>query len=327
MSKLSLLKIAVALCFISILMSCQKDAVSEKEAGGIARLEVSVPVAETKLVSGCNETAIKNYQVFLFNDKNVLEAYVNCSSSDISLDCTLGQKTVVVLANAPSINDVTTLSALMAKKSSLSDNAADAFVMEGKVQITIETTEDVSVTVPVVRQVVKVELANVTTAFELAQYRDMSFKISSVYLINVAADKKYFSTEAPTLWLNQMSYRSSDDNLLIYDDMAGVEVTPSSPYSTKNAFYAYPNPTVNDAFGTTWTERHTRLVVETLLGSTKYYYPVTLPVLQQNKRYEVSLKITRPGSDTPDAVVDKFAADFEVTVKDWETGAAVSEEI
>lgn len=65
MSKLSLLKIAVALCFISILMSCQKDAISEKEAGGIARLEVSVPVAETKLVSGCNETAIKNYQVFL----------------------------------------------------------------------------------------------------------------------------------------------------------------------------------------------------------------------------------------------------------------------
>lgn len=327
MSKSSLLKIAVALCFISILMSCQKDAISEKEAGGIARLEVSVPVAETKLVSGCNETAIKNYQVFLFNDKNVLEAYVNCSSSDISLDCTLGQKTVVVLANAPSINDVTTLSALMAKKSSLSDNAADAFVMEGKVQITIETTKDVSVTVPVVRQVAKVELANVTTAFELAQYRDMSFKISSVYLINVAADKKYFSTEAPTLWLNKMSYRSSDDNLLIYDDMAGVEVTSSSPYSTKNAFYAYPNPTVNDAFGTTWTARHTRLVVETLLGSTKYYYPVTLPVLQQNKRYEVSLKITRPGADTPDAVVDKFAADFEVTVKDWETGAAVSEEI
>ena len=56
----------------------------------------------------------------------------------------------------------------------------------------------------------------------------MSFKISSVYLINVAADKKYFSTEAPTLWLNKMSYRSSDDNLLIYDDMAGVEVNKES---------------------------------------------------------------------------------------------------
>ncbi len=327
MSKFSICVASVALCFMSVLASCQKESVSERGAGEKVRLEVSVPVAETKVVSGANETAIKNYQVFLFNDKDVLEAYVNCNDSDISLDCTLGQKTVVVLANAPSINDVTTLSALMAKKSSLSDNAADAFVMEGQVAITIETTKDVSVTVPVVRQVVKVELANVTTAFELAQYRNMSFKISSVYLINVAADKKYFSTEAPTLWLNQMGYISSDDNLLIYDDMEDVAVTTSTPYSTKNAFYTYPNPTVNDAFSTTWTARHTRLVVETLLGSTKYYYPVTLPVLQQNKSYEVSLKITRPGSETPDAVVDKFAADFEVTVKDWETGAAVSEEI
>lgn len=327
MSKLSVCVVAMALCFMTALTSCQKENVSERVTDEKVRLEVTVPVAETKVVSGANETAIKNYQVFLFNDKNVLEAYVNCSSSDISLDCTLGQKTVVVLANAPSINDVTTLSALMAKKSSLSDNAADAFVMEGKVPITIETTKDVSVTVPVVRQVAKVELTSVTTAFELAQYRNMSFKISSVYLINVAADKKYFSTEAPSLWLNKMSYKSSDDNLLIYDDMEGVEVTSSSPYTTKNAFYTYPNPTSNDAFSTAWTARHTRLVVETLLGSTKYYYPVTLPVLQQNKRYEVSLKITRPGSETPDAVVDKFAADFEVTVKDWETGAAVSEEI
>lgn len=320
---------SMAVMAVSLMLfqtGCQKEVPTSSSEEKV-RLEVSVPVAETKVLSGASENATKNYQVFLFNDKNVLEAYVNCNTSDISLDCTMGSKTVVVLVNAPAINDVTTMPALLGKKSSLSDNAADAFVMEGQIQVSITTNKDVSVVVPVTRQVAKVELVDITTAFELPQYRNMSFKVSAVYLINVPADKKYFSTEAPTLWLNKMAYAQSDDNSLIYDDMEDFVVTDSSPYSADNAFYTYPNPTVDDSFSTTWGARHTRLVVETLLGTTRYYYPVTLPVLQQNKRYEVSLKITRPGSYSPDTVVDKFAADFAVTVKDWEVGASVSEEI
>ena len=315
------------MCAVSLMTGCQKNdsdaALSDKKV----RLEITVPVAETKVVTGVNETAIKNYQVFLFNDKDVLEAYVSQATPDISLDCTLGEKTVVVLTNAPAVNDATTLASLQSKASTLSDNSADAFVMEGLVEVAIETTEDVNIVVPVVRQVAKIELVNVTTDFELPEYEATPFSISAVYLINVPADKKYFGAEAPEIWFNKSAYDPGDDNSLIYDDMNDVAVTAGAQYSTRNALYCYPNPTQEDAFETPWTARHTRLVVETVLGDETYYYPVTMPVIQQNKKYEVSLTITRPGSYSPETVVDKFAADFAVTVKDWEVGASVSEEI
>ena len=104
-------------------------------------------------------------------------------------------------------------------------------------------------------------------------------------------------------------------------------MTSSASYDKKNTFYCYPNPESNDNFSSTWSPRHTRLVVEALLGDTRYYYPVTLPEIESNKIYDVNLKITRPGSSLPDIEVDKFAVGFTVQVKDWEIGASVSEEI
>lgn len=316
-----------ALCVMPAFTGCQKGVADVESSAGKARLEISIPIAETKVVGGADETAIRNYQVFLFNDQEVLEAYVNKSSSDISMNCTMGNKTVAVLVNAPALDDVTTLSGLMNKQSLLSHNDADAFVMEGKVPVSIETTEDVSVEVPVYRKVSKVELVSVVTAFELPQHREAEFTVSSVYMINVAADARYFATSEPTLWYNKSGYVLADDNRLIYDDMSDLAVTAEAPYSKKNAFYCYPNDPESDSFDAQWCPRNTRLVVETKLDDETYYYPVTLPLLEQNKRYEVSLTITRPGSYVPDTVVDKFAAEFSVLVKDWEEGAPVSEEI
>lgn len=318
---------AAALCVMPALTGCQKSVVDVESSAEKVKLEISIPIAETKVIGGADETAIRNYQVFLFNDQEVLEAYVNKNTSDISMNCTMGNKTVAVLVNAPALNDVTTLSGLMGKQSLLSHNAADAFVMEGKVPVSIETTEDVSVEVPVYRKVSKVELVSVVTAFELPQHREAEFTVSSVYMINVAADAKYFGTSDPTLWYNKSGYVQTDDNLLIYDDMNDLAVNADAPYSKANAFYCYPNHAGSDSFAVEWCPRNTRLVVETKLDDETYYYPVTLPLLEQNKRYEVSLTITRPGSYVPDTIVDKFAAEFTVLVKDWEEGAPVSEEI
>ena len=317
----------VAACVMTVFSSCQKDVVDEQLSAEKVRLEISVPIAMTKVVSGADETAINNYQVFVFNNQNVLEAYVKKNTADISLSCTMVSKKVVVLVNAPALTDITTLPELMNKPSLLADNAKNALVMEGMVSVDIVSTKDVSIEVPVYRKVAKVELVSLATAFELPQYRDAAFKVSSVYLINVPANTKYFGTDAPTLWFNKSKYVSSDSNSLIYDNMNDVAITSSSPYTAKNAFYCYPNPTSADSFADAWSPRNTRLVVEATLGNQKYYYPVTLPVLEKNKRYEVSLTITRPGSYVPDTIVDKFAADFTVTVKDWEKGASVVEEI
>lgn len=289
-------------------------------------VQISVPSTDTKITGSVNEAAVSNYQVFLYDDAGVLESYVQKSTSDISLECTVGSKTVVVLVNAPAINDGTTLSGLTSRKSLLSDNSAGDFVMTGMVTETI-TKSMTSLTVQVSRLVSKVKLSKLEVDFEMPQYQSQEFKVSSVYLINVPADRNYFSSSAPSVWYHKMAYTSSDACALIYDNMDGVNVSSSTPYQTQNTFYCYPNPESGDSFSTTWSARHTRLVVEGTLNGTRYYYPVTLPQMESNKIYDVSLKITRPGATKPDAEVDKFAVGVSISVKNWETGATVVEEI
>ena len=289
------------------------------------KLKVVVPVKETKLTGASDEARINNYQVYVFDDGGVLESYTNQASSEIVLDCTAGAKTVAVLTNAPSMNDVTTLSVLASKVSLLSDNSGGSFVMAGQQAVTVSADKEVTVTVS--RLVAKVKLSSLQVEFEAPQYRALPFKVAAVYLINVPAETKYFSGISPSVWYNKQKYVSTDANALIYDDMKNTAVGASSPYSSVNTFYCYPNPSTQDSFSTTWSARHTRLVVEAYLGTAKYYYPVTLPALEKNRIYDVKLTITMPGTSTPDEEVDKYAADFSITVKSWDTGASVVEEI
>lgn len=318
-----------ALCAIFgvVFTSCtEKTGLKEGAAADIVTIEVSVPIEQTKVTAVADETSISNYQVFVYDASGHLEAYVNQNSSAISLECTVGAKTVVVLCNAPSVDGVTSLSDMLKLKSSLSDNGPGSFVMSGRISSVI-TTSSTGVTVPVTRLVSKVRLSKLETEFEIPQYQSMPFKVSSVYLINVPADRFYIASGSVSEWYNKTKYDSSDENSLLFDNMGDLLVTSSAPYGKRNTFYCYPNPESNDNFSSTWSPRHTRLVVEALLGENRYYYPVTLPEIESNKIYDVNLKITRPGSSLPDIEVDKFAIGFSVQVKDWETGASVSEEI
>ena len=313
--------------FMSVFTGCQKEVINENASDDRVTVNVSVPVAETKVVSVLNEASIRNYQVFIFKEDGVVEDYVSQSSADITLDCTKGRKTIVVLVNAPSMGHVMDFASLTAERSLLSDNAADCFVMEGKTNVDIQSVNTVSISIPVTRKVARIELSSLNVAIDMPQYSSKTFTVSSVYLINVSAEMPYFEQAAPILWYNKTAYSSVDDNTLIYDDMGDFEITSETPYTTKNVFYCYSNNVTTDSFSETWSPRLTRLVVEAKLDGETYYYPVTVPNIKQNKRYEVNLTITRPGAKSPDYEVDKLAADFKVSVADWDKGATVNEEI
>ena len=317
----------VAVGFMSVLTGCHKELISENVSEDRVTVNVSVPISETKVVSVSNEAAIHNYQVFLFKEDGMIEDYVNQNTSDITLDCTLGKKTIVVLVNAPSFGYVMDLTTLAAQNSLLTDNEAGSFVMEGKVSVDITSLNSISITVPVTRKVARIELSSLNVAIDMPQYSSKTFTVSSVYLINVSAEMPYFEQAAPILWYNKTAYSSVDDNTLIYDDLGDFEITSETPYTTKNVFYCYPNNVTPDSFSETWSPRLTRLVVEAKLDGETYYYPITVPNIKQNKRYEVNLIITRPGAKSPDYEVDKLVADFKVSVADWGKGATVNEEI
>lgn len=317
--------ISLALGVVAIFSGCQEKIVNEVEESKIA-LKISVPMPETKLTGNMEESTIKNYQVFLYNSDDILEDYVNQDTEDITLKCTEGTKTIIVLANAPAISSGTTLNSLLTMKSLLSDNSQGNFIMSGKVVEEVSTS-NADISIPVSRVVSKIRLSTLTPAFEMPQYRSMEFKVLSIYLVNAPADGSFFTSVTPTAWFHKQKYESTNSCSLIYDEVGGAMVSSSTPYQNQHCFYCYPNNTEQDTFEDTWSARHTRLVVEATLGDTKYYYPVTLPELQSNKLYDVNLTVTRPGAVKPDAEIDKFAVEFSITLKDWETGATVTEEI
>lgn len=312
---------------LAVFTGCQKDVMSDHKSDEKVTLKVSVQNPDTKVLSGADETGIKSYQVFLFNENGVVEDYVNQASSDITLDCTTGDKTVIVLANAPDLGDVVDMEMLSTKTSLLSDNAPDALVMEGRQNVKILSSDGAYISVAVARKVARVQLASLKLAIDMPQYNSLPFKVQSVYLINVPAEMPYFNYVESSLWYNKSGYVQEDYNDLIYDDMEDFEITAETPYTAQNVFYCYPNKIPQDSFEAEWCPRNTRLVVEATLGDEKYYYPVKLPKLEHNMRYEVNLVITRPGLPTPDSNFKKFDADFNITVSEWIQGSKISQEI
>ena len=318
---------SAVLCMASLCASCQKEVSSEQLKEERARIEVSIPTGETKLVSDAQDDVVNNYQLFMFKADGTIEDYVSTTSSNITLDCTTGKKHLFVFVNAPSLADESNYETISKKQMLLSDNAERSIVMSGSLTIEVGSSATETVTLQAVRKVAKVVLSELKLEMDIPQYSILPFKVSSVYLINVPADTPYFGMAATTtLWYNKSGYNPDDDNTLIYDDMGDFQITEQTPYTTQNTFYCCPNKMDNDSFNSIWSPRHTRLVVEATLGETKYYYPVTLPKMDANKVYSVHLTITRPGLETPDAEFSKFDEPFQITIKEWMDGGSVSKE-
>lgn len=318
-------KLFYAMCAVAICTACHEAAIEPlTEASKTVRLEVSLPEVDTKISGSSSESTVNDLQVFVFDDGGMLEAYGNTQSSSLSLDCIPGTKQVVALVNAPDLSGISSYAGLTGQISSLSDNEVGTLVMEGEKSVNLATST--TVTVPVSRLVAKISLVGITNELALDYHRNQSFTVVSAYLINVAGTKTYLSDSQPDVWYNKMKY-SSELETMLWETLGNTLIKPSASYSKTHYFYCYPNDTENDYNDGTWQARHTRLVVEAKIGTDTYYYPVTLPQIEQNTAYEVSLTVTRPGSDSPDRPVDTETASFTVKVLDWVDGGDINEVI
>ena len=194
---------------------------------------------------------------------------------------------------------------LLGKISELSANSLTNFEMVGSKSVTLPQASTVSIDVN--RIASRVVLKKITRNFTSEALQALDFTIDAIYLINVAGNTSYDLTKAPAAWYNVAENKDELASLL-YDAPASA-IANGQSYTPVHTFYGYPNDlSVNT----------TRLVIETTLGSTKYYYPINLPAMESNKSYEIEeVKITRPGSDNPDEPVSFADASFSVNVIDW----------
>lgn len=278
----------------------------------------------TKAASVGNETKVNNLQIFVFRPDGSLDAYGSSAGTQLSINCTAGTREIYAVVNAAQLSGLSSKSALLASTSNLSDNSSDSFEMIGSVSKVLPQSS--AVTIPVKRIVSRISIDKVTARFESEAYRGMEFKVTDIYLINVAGSINRGLDASPSVWYNKTTFSG---DLPEFTCDAGIEavVTEDSPYVESHYFYAYPNPS-SDSSSDTWCPRYTRLVIETKLGEKVYYYPINIPDIANNRRYSIkNLIITKPGSETPDQPVVSDSFSFDVEVSPWEIGFEKEETI
>lgn len=297
---------------LAALVACNKNDVApmqpqNQESLVPCELTVGICGAMTKAtaVSADNEAKVNNLQVFVFRGDD-LDAYASVDNAqELTLSCTAGDRVVYALINAPDYSAVPGKTALLAKVSELSANSLANFEMVGSKSVTLPQSEKVSIDVN--RIASRVVLKKITRSFTSEALQVLNFKVDAIYLINVAGNTSYDLSADPAKWYNVAENKNELASLL-YDAPASL-ITNGQSYSTVHTFYAYPNDLATNT---------TRLVIETTLGETKYYYPINLPEMAANKSYEIEeVKITRPGSDNPDEPVSFADATFSINVIDW----------
>ena len=299
---------------LAALVACNKNEATpmqpqNQESLVPCELTVGICGAMTKATTATagDEAKVNNLQVFVFRGDD-LDAYASVDNAqELTLSCTAGERAVYALVNAPDYSAVPGKSALLAKVSELSANSLTNFEMVGSKSVTLPQSEKVSIDVN--RIASRVVLKKITRNFTSEALQALNFKVDAIYLINVAGNTSYDLSAAPTKWYNVAEYQSVESvDPLLYDKVDEAVLNGKS-HETVHSYYAYPN----DA-----TSKTTRLVIETTLGETKYYYPINLPEMAANKSYEIAeVVITRPGSDNPDEPVSFADATFSINVIDW----------
>ena len=318
-------------------LACSKDNPSEQAAQKtqMATLEVNVSEGITTRATSVNDanigTAAGDIQVLVFNGEGDLLAYgVNsASSSTISMSIPTGTVECYAVVNGSGdLSFIATKSVLLKRLSYLKNSTTSRMEMLGSVSKTVSAGAN-SVSIEVKRFASKVQIDKITPAFTAPAHKALEFRLTGIYLVNVNGSCPY--TQASTAgssdyWYNKMKYVSGECNALISDKLSTPVTLQASadavtPYTTAHYLYCYPNPVTTDSSSSTWSNRYTRLVVETTLGGTTYYYPVNIPTPTANTLYQITnMQITGLGSDSPDKIVEKGSLSVSITVTDWSTG-------
>ena len=319
---------------ILALVSCNKEPEPAKPADKVkdAKLCVDVksPLTKASGVSASDEAAVNGVQYLVFTASDgKIDGYAKVSptaeepSTSTTIACSSGEKKVYAIVNA--VEDLSLIQnekELLSKVSLLKDNAVGSFLMDGMATVTLPHNE--SLNIDVNRMVARVLVKKITAAFEAPALRSLDMTVDAVYLTNVVGEQTIGHTLTEySLWYNKKAYAASEADALVYESVSGVNLKPvasqkSASTEVTHQFYAFPNASASTAEGGEWSARHTRLVIEATLGGEKVYYPITLPVLESNRSYEINeLVITRRGSSDADTPVSVSDASFSVVVKDW----------
>ena len=342
---------AAALLAISWLSSCQKT--NEHSAGRQdSPVELTVDLTgistSSSKVAGQTEAVeatIRSVQVFVFNsstgqiDNAVYKGGLSASGNYTMdpLKCTVGEKEIWAVVNAPanyvSSGAVRTAGDLKSIKVKLADNGSSALLMAGSATRTLAATTE-TVSISVARLCAAVVLKEVQNEFSIPAYAD-KFNIRGAYLMNAPAvqrlDGSIPADSEDSVWSAFYGKAVSPEAVDLLVESIGDENIPiHGSHSRTHSFYTFANcydgAEGNDA--SPHVKCSTYLIVECAVDGVPCIYPIVLPELEANNKYNVSLKVNHAGGDPeyPWRKVDFSSFSSGITVEPW-TDVQISETI
>lgn len=331
------------LLFLGLILSaasCRQESPGEEtavvETGRVCfRLdEGKRPTKLGGIVYERDEEPLSQWTFFLFESstgKLVYRETVN-NASWVERTLRTGSYELYVIGNYPTagsyrvdVSSIRTKDQFLALKAGLADNTTGAFVMAGSSQITVEAStgneELQEIAIRMQRLVAKLTLENVTRAFTSPSLASQPLTIKHIYLTNVYTEAPYGSdlpasalNGDPGLWYNAMGWHgvggptpSAAADLLTGERNLNIGLPQGESRSIGRSLYFFPNPLdpSADSHGDTWTgPRCTRLVLETEVGGSTYYYQATLNTsLVRNTAFAVSCTLTQLGSTDPEQMI------------------------
>lgn len=311
----------LAFAAVSILSSCTKvlssDFDPDKGEKYAVKVRVVTPSTKAIITNSSQDLNVHSLQVFAFLN-GVLDVYGEAQDDSLVLSCTQGTRKFYALVNAPSLKSVGTEDELLAATSDLANSSLTSLEMIGSQNADISKTNR-TVKIDVTRLASRIVVSKITKAFSSASLQNEDFTVKRIYLVNASGQAKYGTPGTPALWCNKKQF---DENLNpkykeFMIDMVNTKI--ENEYTKTHTFYCYPNSTETDVNGGDFSARYTRLVIEAELGSQICYYPINLPDLKSNTSYNIAdIKITKPGSTSPDEPVTAINCEVTIVVKPWD---------
>lgn len=306
---------------VSILSSCTKvlssDFDPDKGEKYAVKVRVVTPSTKAIITNSSQDLNVHSLQVFAFLN-GVLDVYGEAQDDSLSLSCTQGTRKFYALINAPSLKNIKTETELLATASDLANSSLTSLEMFGNKEADI-SKDNKTVKIEVTRLASRIVVSKITKSFKSAALQEQPFTVKRIYLVNASGRAKYGTPGTPELWCNQIKFDEdlSPDYKKFMIDTLNAQV--NTEYKTEHTFYCYPNGTETDVNGGDFSARYTRLVIEAELGSQICYYPINLPDLKSNTSYNIAdIKITKPGSTSPDEPVTAINCEVTIVVKPWD---------
>ena len=215
----------------------------------------------------------------------------------------------------------------------------DCLPMYGYAEFTTSEYGTGSVDVSVERTISRVKVGTIRINMTENQIAGRTLTLKRIYITNAPTYTRFAGTlyvpdaTSSDNWYNQKGFRGNSMAVTALDDMLAQQnidqvLYSGSVISSGYYFYAIPNARDGDSTSSTFSQRHSRLVIEMSLNSKTFYYVMTLPVMERNMTYNYDMiTINGIGSTTPETTTQNGTVSykFAVTLDSWDTTYNVSE--